>query len=263
MNLSNFKIERFDIKLDTDFVGRNFIYFDEIDSTNTHLLKKIKDAEAGTVLFAEKQLKGRGRLEREWVGNKSQNLYFSILLPQKKKYFENINIVNLGTSLAVTTAIDSLYALRAEIKWPNDVMINRKKVSGILIESTSSGGTINKIVVGIGVNVNQPIFPGEFSVTPTSIKIETGEPIEREKLLAEILNNFEEMLLRIPSSNAQILKEWRNKCKMIGEKIEVVTLKKKLEGTFFDIDEKGFLLLRDRNGKLNQISIGDVTLLSN
>lgn len=262
MSNTSFSIERLDIKLNTEFVGKNFIFFDEVESTNSYLLKKSEGMDPGTVVFAEYQTKGRGRLNRTWVGNSAQNLYFSILLPEKKKYIEKINFVNLGLSLAVANSIDSLYTIRSEIKWPNDILINRKKIAGILLESISSGGKVSKIVAGIGVNVNQPIFYGEFSYPPTSLKIEIGEPVERERLLAEILNNIEEMLLKIPAENSAIIREWRNKCKMIGEKIEVTMLEKKVEGTFVDIDDNGFMLLRDRKGIVKTISVGDVNRLA-
>lgn len=263
MNTPTFSFEKFDIKLNTDLIGRNFLYFDELDSTNTHLLKESQSEEQGTVVFAEKQNKGRGRFDREWIGNSAQNLYFSILIPAKKKFIDNLNRINLGASLSVANAIETLYTIKTEIKWPNDVLVKRKKICGILMESLSSGSAITRIVAGIGVNVNQVIFQGDFALPPTSIKIELGEYAERERLLAEILNNFEEMLNKISDKDSTLLREWRNKCGMIGERIEVQTFNKKIDGVFVDIDDDGLLLLKDRKGMISKISIGDVSSIVN
>ena len=256
-----FEIENFDLKLNTDIIGRNFIYAEEIDSTNTFLLdKKNKSLVDGTVIFAEKQNKGRGRKDRVWYSVKDQNLYFSILLTTKKYLGKNINLVNLASSLAVAQAIENLYQSNTNLKWPNDVLIKGKKVSGILLEASSQGSKIERLIIGIGINVNQTVFQGSFNIPPTSIKLETNVNIERERLLAEVLNIFEELLQKINAEPEIILKDWKARCRMIGEKIEVSDDNVIKYGIFDDIDENGFLLLKTKDKKIEKIHFGDVSV---
>lgn len=256
-----FEIENFDLRLNTDFIGRNFIYVEEIDSTNTYLLdRKNGIMESGTVVLAEKQTKGRGRKDRVWYSSKEQNLTFSILLLKEYNLFEHLNLINFSASLAVANSIENLYQLRTELKWPNDVLINKKKTCGILLESSSQGNRLDRVVVGIGVNVNQTMFQGQFNFPPTSIRIELGREVEREKLLAEILNNFEFYLSKILSEPGYITREWKDKCKMIGEKIYVKEGELIKTGIFDDLDDEGFLLLRTKDG-IEKITIGDVSIV--
>ena len=254
-----FEIEKFDIKLETDFIGRNFIYADEINSTNEALLKnKNLHKFSGTVLLAEKQIHGRGRKNRTWHSSRGQNLTFSILLSDEKSLSVNINHVNLLASVIVSNAVENLYQLKSELKWPNDVLIGGKKFAGILTETSVQGNRFETAVVGLGINVNQTLFQGEYNYPPTSLKLELKQVIQRESLLAEILNLFEEYLIALLKSPATILDEWRSKCKMIGDKVSVIDGEKLKTGIFDDIDENGFMVLK-RDGEFEKIHFGDVS----
>lgn len=254
------KLENFDIKLNTDFIGRNFIYFEEIDSTNTYLLDKSNGIDiSGTVVLAEFQNKGRGRLDRTWTSDTGQNLTFSILFVKNQFLFQNLNFLNFAAALAVASSIDNLYQLKTELKWPNDILISRKKTCGILVETITSKGIIERVVVGIGINVNQNYFKGEYNYPPTSIRIELGKEVERERLLAEVLNNFEHYINKLKSDKHQIINDWKMKCKMIGEKISIRQKDKVKFGIFDDIDENGFLLLKTKTG-IEKITAGDLTI---
>ena len=255
-----FSLENFDIKLDTELVGRNFIYCDEINSTNSELLSnKHLYKKSGTVLLAEKQLKGKGRKDRNWQSAKGLDLTFSILLNRDIVAELNINHLNLAASLSVALATENLYQLRTELKWPNDVLINGKKVSGILIETTVKGSNIERVVIGIGINLNQLVFQGEYNFPPTSLRLETGVNINREIFLAEILNIFEELMINLQTQPETIIKDWRSKCKMIGDKITITDGEQSKKGIFYDIDDNGYLLLK-RNDIIEKIHFGDVSL---
>lgn len=255
-----FTFKDFDIKLDTEIIGRNFIYCEEIDSTNSFLMDEINKIDIdGTVVFAERQIHGKGRLDKKWYSTKDQNLTFSILL-KKKINEKNINIINLGTSVAIAVSLENLFQLKVNLKWPNDVLVNGNKIAGILVESSVLGNKIDKLVVGIGLNVNQTMFQGNFSIPPTSIKVETGIEVNRERLLGEILNSFEEVLNRIFVSPETVLDDWRSRCRMIGEKIIVEDEAGSKTGVFDDIDDQGFLILRTDNNKYEKIHIGNVSL---
>ena len=258
MRKTNFVIEEMDIKLKTNFIGTNFIFYDEVDSTNQLLLNDNTIKNHGTVLFADNQVKGRGRLDREWITVKDSSLTFSILLTENLEA-NRLNLINLAASVAVAQSLENLYQLDVRLKWPNDVLIKTRKVCGILVESVSKGDTIERLVVGIGVNVNQPIFEGEFNVPPTSIRKESGKVSSRERLIAEILNEFERILKKIKKDPDTVLNSWRSRSKMIGENIKVVDGNETTYGTFEDIDKNGFLLLREKDG-VKKIFNGDVTL---
>lgn len=256
-----FELENFDIKLETDFIGRNFIYCEEIDSTNSELLSgKQLYKKNGTVLLAEKQLAGKGRKNRTWQSGKGLNLTFSILLLKDILQKININHLNLAASLALSLAIENLYQLKTELKWPNDVLINKKKVAGILTETSVKGSKIERVVIGIGINLNQISFQGEFNFPPTSLKLETKDDINRETMLAEILNIIEELLIKLETNPDEILNDWRERCKMIGDKISITENGKIKTGIFYDIDENGYLLLK-RNNVLEKIHFGDVSFV--
>ena len=255
-----FDLEFFDIKLDTEIIGRNFIYAEEVDSTNSVLLNKTNGFDNdGSVILCEKQNKGRGRKDSTWYSTKELNLTFSILLKDRDFSGSKINMINFATSLAAAMAIENLFQLKIELKWPNDVLINGKKVAGILIESSSSGKKIELVVTGIGINVNQTSFQGNFKLPPTSIKTEISQNADREVLLAEFLNIFEEILQWIEDKPSEILKDWKARCRMLGEKISVTEGDKVRYGIFDDLDEDGFLILKSGR-KLEKIYFGDVSI---
>ena len=256
----NFNFNQFDIKLETETIGRNFLYFNEIDSTNAVLKDKSSKHVQGTVVFAERQIAGKGRFSNTWESEKGQNLTFSILLNVDKHLKDKLNLLNLGTAQVLASTIESLFQLQVEVKWPNDILIKRKKVAGILLETVSLGSDIKKAVIGIGLNVNQTLFKGEYNYPPTSLRLQLNQSVEREKILAEFLNNFEELLWKIKNKPNTVLQGWREKCEMIGERICLDQNGKLKYGVFDDIDENGHLLLRTENG-IEVINYGDVKMV--
>lgn len=252
-----FNIEEFDIKLDTEEIGRQFVYIHQVESTNSLVLNSKEFKSNGTVVLAEEQTAGRGRRDREWLSQPGQNLTFSILL--RKVDGKIVNIINLGASLAVAQAVENLYQLKTSLKWPNDILIEGKKVAGILLESSSKGNELDKVVIGIGININQVNFPGKYLIEPTSIKKEFKNRGNRERLLSEVLNTFEEILERIEQDPNTILEDWKERCKMIGEKVKIISDKETKFGIFDDLDENGFLILKT-SSKTEKIHFGDVSL---
>ena len=254
-----FSLEKFDIKLDTEYIGRNFYYLEEVDSTNDFILKSHEINEYGSVVLAENQKKGKGRQGRTWTSVEGKNLTFSILLNEDLDKI-NISLLNFASSLSVGNALENLYQLDVNLKWPNDVLVGKKKIAGILTETVSKSNKVEKAVVGIGINVNQPVFPEKFEIVPTSVRIELKREVSREKLLSEILNQFEENLTLLRYNPSEVLESWRNKCKMIGSKVKIKQGEKIIVGKFIDIDENGALILL-RNEKEEKVYYGDVVTL--
>lgn len=255
-----FQIEQFDIKLDTDFIGRNFIYCDEIESTNSYL-KEQSDIKYtnGTVVLAEYQLKGKGRMNREWQSQKGQNLTFSILINESKLLPNNLHIINLSASLAVALTIEKHHGVKTTLKWPNDVLINSKKTAGILLESVYEGSKPKKLIIGIGININQALFSNKFNMPATSLRNEIGKNVSREYFLAECLNTVEEILNKTISDPKNVVDEWRLHCDMLGKRIIVVENDDVKDGILEEVNDDGYLLLKIK-GKTEIIHFGEVSI---
>lgn len=254
----SFNHEDFYLKLDTDVIGRNFVEIAEVDSTNKFLMETTDYTQNGTVVLAEFQTEGRGRRDREWVSTKEQNLTFSILLNEELEHV-NVNMLILGSALAVAQSLENLYQLPVNLKWPNDVLINSRKIAGILLESSIKGSKLEKLVIGFGINVNQVNFPGKFLIPPTSVKLEFKSTIERERLLSEILNNLEAVYQDCVKAPAKVTEAWVDRCRMIGEKVKIDDNGNQKFGIFENIDENGYLILKTPDGR-ETINIGDVSV---
>lgn len=242
-------------------MGRQIFSFETIDSTNAFAKNLDKnDAPHGTLVIAEEQTAGRGRLQRQWVSTKGENLLFSIILyPQFDT--EKIALLPFAGSLAVTDAIESVTQLSPTCKWPNDVLINSKKVCGMLLESSSGNAGIEKIILGIGVNVQQTEFSPDLLTKATSLKIETGREIDRVVLLRSILEALElryEQLASFPP--AQLLNDWRMKALLFGKKILVLESEFSFTATAIDVAEDGSLIIETDDGLKRNVFAGDVSL---
>ncbi len=244
--------------------GRNVIIFETIDSTNTYSKSLDKNsAPHGTVVIAEEQTSGRGRLQREWVAAKGMNLLFSVILYPEFNV-EKIALLPLIGSLAVADAIDKVTGLSSTCKWPNDVLINQKKVCGMLLESSSGESGIEKIVLGIGVNVNQQEFPRDLLTKATSLRNECGRTIDRTILVSIILEELENRYEQLSHfSPQQLLQEWKLKALLFGKKITVLESQSSYAATAIDIADDGGLIIQTEDGSKRKIFAGDVRLAYN
>ncbi len=250
-------------RLFTTYIGRKIYYFPELESTNMIAKEKATHKEEGvnegTIVIAERQSAGKGRLGRKWF-SPAGGIWLSIILyPQLSPSY--IPRITLMTAVAVVKAIERCAQIKGQIKWPNDILINEKKVCGILTEMSAELDIINWVVVGIGINVNIDYreFPEDIQENTISLKEASGKEVLRVKLVQTFLQEFEkyyEILKRREFSS--VLKEWKLYSHTLGKKIEVNIGEKVVTGEAIDINESGALILKKEDGELIEIISGTI-----
>lgn len=245
-----------------DAIGQDIIYHDTLDSTND-LAKELAEhgASEGTVIIAEKQTSGRGRLGRAWYSPAGEGLWFSIILRPQISIAEAAKIT-LTAAVAVAKAIRQSTGAFVGIKWPNDILLNGKKLAGILTEMNAEPDKINYLIVGIGVNVNlsQAELPPEINGIAVSLT-EDNKRISRTKLLADILSELDFLYREFCHGRFnEILSQWREMSVTLNRMVQIKGLNYAEEGFAVDIDESGALLLKTKEGSVKRIYSGDVSL---
>ena len=256
--------------LATRVIGTTLLLHDEVDSTNRVLADLAhQGASDGTVVVAESQTAGRGRLGRTWLSPRGLNLYVSILLARKLPP-ETVTWTPMLAALAVFRAIRTLTILDVRLKWPNDVLAIRggvgRKLAGILVDAVGTGPAGGRaVVVGIGINVNMPVdaFPKELRATATSLLVETGSPVDRGRLLATLLGELDRLYDHAGAHGpADIAAAYRVACDTIGKPVRIELIgSEKIEGTAEGLASDGALCLLTENGKVLEIRAGDVVHL--
>ncbi|MDD5006281.1 MAG: biotin--[acetyl-CoA-carboxylase] ligase [Candidatus Omnitrophica bacterium] len=243
--------------LNTKIMGREIYHYDMVPSSMDIAMDlAIKGCKEGVVVFAEGQYKGRGRLSRFWSSPKNKGIYFSLILRPKISPNECPKLTLLS-AVAVCQAIRQITGLECFIKWPNDLIIDNKKVGGILTEMNADTDMVRFVVIGIGINVNtsESLLP----VKSTSLKEQSGERISRIELAREILKQLErEYILFQKEGFKTIIEKWKKLSATLGHRIRVHFRKEYIEGQALDIDEQGALLLKKDSGHIERITAGDI-----
>lgn len=241
------------------------LFFDEVDSTNDIALELAKEGSPhGTVIAADAQRKGRGRLGRTWHSPPGKNIYMSIILRPR---FSALDIPLLTPLIAVSSAkaIGKITGVKPVIKWPNDLMVAGRshglfyrKLGGILLEMRQDGQKNPIIAAGIGINVNMEAgdFPPELHAT--SLLIETGKKHEKMSIIEAISDEILNRIEGLREARAEFLNEWRGLLITLGETVSVVTERETVSGLAVDIDENGSLIIKTSDGGLKTIRSGDV-----
>ncbi len=245
--------------LNTKIIGKNLYHYKTIDSTNLFAKKLVKEGiEEGIVVVSDVQSSGRGRKNRTWSSPKG-GLWFSIVL------YPNISpkrgmLVTMASSVAVAEGIKVITGLNSVIKWPNDLLINGRKVCGILTELDAEMDKINYAIIGIGINVNNRLDI-ELKKIATSLMKEIGTSISRVKLLRSILKSFDANYNKLILGDYDSIKaSWLSYSNIIGKKIQVQDEKKVINGKVVDVDDSGCLMLKTKRGTVRIIS-GDIKFL--
>ena len=246
----------------TKFWGQNIIYFDTIGSTNDEAKKTAADGAAeGTVLLAATQTGGKGRLNRSFFCP-AGGLWFSTILHPDVSPFDAPKYTLLA-AVAVTDLLRSR-KFAAKIKWPNDVYLNGKKLTGILTETRLSGGQVDFVVLGIGINVNidSASFSPEVRETATSLLIEGGKKLELADFMCDLMQKLEHYYVMAAQSGfSPIWDKWREYSLTLGQQVQVID---RHGGTFgglaVDIDESGALLVKTADGNIQPVLADDVSV---
>jgi BirA family biotin operon repressor/biotin-[acetyl-CoA-carboxylase] ligase len=247
--------------LKTRVFGNKIYSFDSIDSTN-NCAKAVAGcgASEGTVVIAEQQTAGKGRLGRLWEANPNENLMFSVVL-RPKTAADALNLLPLYVAVAVSRAIERVTGLKVECKWPNDILYNGKKLAGILIEGSVKQNMVDYVVIGVGINVNQEKFDGELSSKASSLRLESEKEVDRVSLFREILKGLEDDYKGFQNSGFQsVVPQWISRSTMINRPISVSQQGNIISGVVKGLSADGGLVLQT-NGTEQTVFAGDVTVL--
>lgn len=250
--------------LKTDVIGQRIEYYASVPSTIVvakELCAKTPAAELnGTVVIAEEQSGGVGRLGRPWASPPGGIWTTVILKPEIP--VDHVFMVTMACSIALVRTIRKLYRIGALIKWPNDIYIGDRKVAGILLEISAEAEDVKHCILGIGIDANIPpqALPADLNTPVTSLQAEYGEPIDRAAFLAYLLREFERRFRLIESGEYDsIVREWKSLSLTLDKRVKIKTPRKSFEGIAIDIDEYGALIVRRDNGKVERVFSGDCT----
>lgn len=249
-------------------VARDIIRLDVTESTNLVALEAGQQGVApGTVVVADAQTGGRGRLNRSWLSLPGMGLYFSLIL-RPRLAPEHLPKVTLAAGLALCKAVEAEYSLSPEIKWPNDLLLDGRKFGGILTETesiTGSDSTSTLVIVGVGLNLSSPEggFPPDIEDRATSISLHADNEVSSEILLERCVAAVEKEVQRLEKGQFSIiLQEWLQRDTIQGKVLTWVTPKGKVvTGVSLGPDADGILRIRDQAGSIHTVISGDVTLV--
>lgn len=231
--------------LTTRWLGKPFIYLEQAGSTN-HILKEIPSGSLmhGTVLLADHQSDGRGQKQRRWIAEPGQNLTFTIaLFPAKPDPPGRLTLLSLTAGLGVVRALQHQFQKGFYLKWPNDVMLSGRKLGGILTETVFYGSHLDRVLIGIGLNVNQTTFPEELDGA-ISVASASGDETSREKLLCRVLQEIEIAYGRWVLHDSTLIAEINERLSGVGKWVQITVNGTLVEGKikFLGVDDNGHLL---------------------
>lgn len=229
----------------------NIEIFDSIDSTNKYLKSKINEKNYGTIVISNEQTNGYGKNDKQFISNKDTGIYMSILINPNCLIEESLKITIL-TSVAVLSAIKSVYNLDVKLKWVNDIILNDLKVGGILCESqiNLNNNIIDNMIVGIGINVKEFDFPPSLKNIATSIENNTNIKISRNELISEIINFFDLYFIY----NKNYLNLYKENSYVLGKDITVIQNDRQFFAKAIDIEDNGTLIVQEQEKIIKLIS---------
>jgi len=247
-------------QLRTETFGRTIHTFETLDSTNSFAKSIAAETPEGTLVIAENQTHGKGRLGRRWHAAAGENLTFSVVLRPSISP-ANAGLISLYASLCVAKGIETSTGIDARCKWPNDVLAGGKKISGILSEAVFPPRERLSVVIGIGVNVLETEFPPEIRQTATSIKLAGGKVTDRSSVLSAILKELEDSYPMLDDNKGHaLIAAWSARSPMLGATIEIAQDGNVVRGTALRIAEDGRLVIENSEGT-HYIIAGDTSIV--
>ncbi|MCX7708748.1 MAG: biotin--[acetyl-CoA-carboxylase] ligase [Clostridia bacterium] len=259
--------------LNTEVIGKKIEYFDKIDSTNTYAKKiAFEGCSDGTVVVADQQTAGKGRLGRVWESSAKKGIWMTVVLRPSIPP-EDVQIITLGTSVAVVNAIRNITGIKADIKWPNDIVLEGRKVCGILTEMSSEQDRVNYTVIGIGVNVNhrEEDFPTELRKLAVSLRSFAEEKgidlkgllnhgsIRRSKIIKGIIVELEKIYFKLNRhQTSEIIQTWKEFSSTLGKAVRVTIKGVDYTGMAVDLTEDGKLVVDCDDGIRREVVSGEV-----
>ena len=249
-------------RLHTQALGKTIFHFFSVDSTNafaSRMLSHGRRVAHGTIVVAEEQTAGRGRLGRSWYSEQGSGLYFSIVLrPRIPPGFASL--FTLGTAVALHEAIERNTGLQVDIKWPNDLLVDGRKCCGILAEMQAEFDRVNSLVIGVGLNVNHGSLPVEIADRATSLRMASGREYSRTELLVEFLEEFENLLTLFEQNGPPVLIDsWTKHSSFAnGRRLQIHDGFRMIEGVTRGLNPFGALRLETADGKTEDVYSGDV-----
>lgn len=261
MTATGFDSKTISDAIHTKWTGNTVHFVEKTDSTNL-LAKRLADAGAphGTLAVAEFQTAGRGRFERRWQAPKGSSVMMSLLL--RPSFAPSAApMLTLVMGLSVAQAVQSL-GLRAQIKWPNDVVLSRKKICGILTEMHLDGANIGNVIIGVGINVNLTDISPELQDKATSLFLEAGYSFERNLVVAAVMERFEKNygIFEKTCDLSKLKEAYEALLANFGQPVRVLEKDNSYEGIALGIDEQGALLVRRENGEIFRVDSGEVSV---
>lgn len=245
--------------LQTDWLAKTIVHRETIDSTQTlaHQLA-LEGAKHGTIVIADEQTKSRGRVSKKWYSPKEEGIWLSIILrPNILPYLAPQ--LTLLTATVLANVLDEYCNVQPQIKWPNDILINSKKISGILTEMQAEQDNVLYVIVGIGININQTEIEEEIENRATSLRLETNKQWEIVPLIQKILTSFEEKYDHYLDQGFQdVKKTWENYGFRINEPLKIKSGKRSWEAVFRGIGEDGALLAEHDDGTIEKVYSGEI-----
>jgi len=231
----------------------------EVDSTNRFVLDAAHAGEeAGLVVVADHQVAGRGRLGRTWEAVPGSSLLLSVLL-RPRRTVDGLHLCTAGVALAMADAVADVAGFTPGLKWPNDLLVDGRKLAGVLAEAdVGASGTVRAVVVGIGINVGADAVPPDLTATATACEVVAGRTVDRERLLDAFLRH---LATRLDSSDDVLLDHYRARLETIGARVRIERAVGPIEGVARDVDDLGGLVVEAPDGSRVTISAGDVVHL--